>query len=236
MRLSWTSALIVAFALVCLSAAPIAAQQDLDSVKADAAHHTVVFENDQVRVVRYQIPAGGKTAMHSHPANVNILFTDVNATITTQDGKSSVVQGKAGAAAWRTATAHMVVNTGDKPIEGVLVEPKKPHSARPAGSADETTFPNSPAKVVFENEQVRVVRYRLEPGQEDPTHGHPDNVLVALTDAKVKVTTDGKTAQVTTKADQVNWRPATVHSVQNIGDQPLEGILVEMKGGGAMGQ
>ena len=74
-------------------------QQDLDSTKADTKHHHVVLENDQVRVVRYLIPPGEKTEKHSHPNNVNVLLTDSNARVTTEDGKSTEIQGKAGAAA-----------------------------------------------------------------------------------------------------------------------------------------
>lgn len=222
---------MLAFVLVCLGAATTAAQQDLDSTKADAKHHKVEFENDQVRVVRYQVPAGEQTARHSHPASVNVFLTDAQAQVTTDDGKSTNVQAHAGDAALRAATTHVFKNTGEKANEGVLVEPKNPHSARPAGTADETTFPGARAKVLFENEQVRVVRYRFNPGDKNEMHGHPDNVQVVLTDAKAMVTTpDGKTMQSQGKAGQVNWRPATTHSVQNVGDQPFEGVVVEMKG------
>ena len=62
-------------------------------------------------------------------------------------------------------------------------------------------------------------------------HGHPDNVLIFLTDTRANGTTpDGKTTPVEAKAGQVRWRPALQHSVQNTGDKPFEGILVEMKG------
>jgi quercetin dioxygenase-like cupin family protein len=209
----------------------MAAQQDLDSVKADPTHHKVEFENDQVRVVRYRLAPGDQTANHSHPAGVNIYLTDANVKSTTADGKSTNVQAKAGDAAWRPPLTHVAKNLGDKPLEGILVEPKNPHSARPAGSADETTFPGSRAKVEFENEKVRVVRYRFPPGEKNGMHGHPDNVQIVLTDAKAMVTTaDGKTTPSQGKAGQVNWRPATQHSVQNTGDKPFEGVAVEMKG------
>ncbi len=232
MRLpAWITVSIVVFALLCLAPAAVFAQQDLDAVTADAAHHKVEFENDQVRVVRYEIAPGDKTAMHSHPGNLNILFTDANTKITSQEGKTTDFHGKAGAAAWRGATTHVVENVGDNPIQGVLIEPKKPHSARPSGSADETALPGTPSKVEFENEQIRVVRYNFQPGQTTAMHGHPDNVQVALTDTKATSTTaDGKTTAADIKAGEVRWRPATVHSVQNTGDKPFEGIVVEMKG------
>jgi len=232
--LTWGSMAIFAFTLSTLGASRAVAQQDLDSVKADAAHHKVEFENSQVRVVRYKIAPGDTTANHSHPSSVNILLTDINAKFTTPDGKSTEVHAKAGTAAWRPPTTHVVQNIGDKPIEGIMVEPKKPSSALPAGAQDETVIDPKHSKVEFENDQVRVTRYHFDAGEKSTLHGHPDNVQVVLTDAKANVTTpDGKTTPAVAKAGEVHWRPATQHAVQNTGDKPLEGILVEMKGGAA---
>ncbi|HEX3680999.1 MAG TPA: hypothetical protein VHU83_00555 [Bryobacteraceae bacterium] len=38
----------------------------LDALVAASAHHTLLFENEQVRVVRTRIPAGETTAVHTH--------------------------------------------------------------------------------------------------------------------------------------------------------------------------
>jgi quercetin dioxygenase-like cupin family protein len=207
------------------------AQSQQDATIADAEHHKVVFENDEVRVVRYIIPVGVTTAKHSHPNMVVVALTDANAKVTTADGKTSEVHGKAGTAAWRSAGTHIYQNIGDKPVEGILIEPKSPHSARPAGSVDETSLPGGNAKVEFENDQVRVVHYRIEPGQTLPMHGHPDNVQISLTDVTAQSTApDGKTTNATLKAGEVRWRPAFQHSVVNTGSAPIEGYSVEMKG------
>jgi len=228
--LTWITAAAFGFALVCPSS--VRAQQDLDSTKADPAHHKVEFENDQVRVVRYKLAPGEQSARHSHPDSVIVVLTGGSIQNTTDDGNTTSTQPKPGDAFWRPALTHVTKNVGDGPIEGILVEPKNPHSARPAGSADETTLPDARAKVLFENEQVRVLRYFFNPGEKDGMHGHPDNVQILLTDAKATVTTpDRKTSQSEGKAGQVNWRPATVHSVQNTGGKAFEGVLVEMKGG-----
>ena len=131
----------------------------------------------------------------------------------------------------RGATTHVFQNIGDKPIEGIQVEPKKPASARPAGSQDETVLDPKHTKVEFENEQVRVIRYHFDPGDKIAMHGHPDNVQVLLTNHQANVTTpDGKTTPATGKAGETRWRPAIQHVVQNTGDKPFEGIVVEMKG------
>lgn len=150
---------------------------------------------------------------------------------TTDDGKTTSTQPKLGDAFWRPALTHVTKNVGATPIEGILVEPKNPHSARPAGSADPTTVPSARAKVLFENDRVRVLRYRFNPGEMDEMHGHPDNLQISLTEATAMITTsDGKTTQYQTKAGQINWRPAGAHSVQNTGAKPFDGVLVEMKG------
>ena len=117
--------------LFCLAASPAVAQ---DAAQADAKHHKVEFENDQVRVLRYTIAPHDKTAMHEHPTNVQIMLTDHNARVTTPDGKTVEVHGKAGQVAWRGPTKHIVENIGDQPIEGILVEPKTaPSAGKPPG-------------------------------------------------------------------------------------------------------
>ena len=227
----FVSLMALLFALTLICVAPVVAQDNLDAVKADAAHHKVEFENDQVRVVRWVIPPGEKTANHSHPNNVNILLADANAKVTTPDGKTNDLHAKAGAATWRAAGTHIVENVGTQPMQGILVEPKKPSSKVPAGAPDVVTADPKHSKVEFENDQIRVIRYHYEAGEGSPMHGHPDNVQVFLTDSKAKTTTaDGKSTEAAGKAGQVTWRPATQHAIQNTG-AAFEGILVEMKGG-----
>ncbi len=155
--LTWITAATFGFAVVCPS--PMRAQQDLDSTKADPVHHKVEFENDQVRVVRYKLAPGEQSARHSHPDSVIVVLTGGSIQNTTDDGNTTSTQPTPGDAFWWPALTHVTRNVGDSPIEGILVEPKNPHSARPAGSADETTLPDARAKVLFENEQVRVLRY-----------------------------------------------------------------------------
>ena len=203
---------------------------DLDSVKVDPVHHQVLFENDQVRVVRWFVAAGDTTLHHSHPNNLNICLTDYHGKVTEPHAKVSEVQAKAGSVAWRQAGSHAVKNLTNHPMEGIIVEPKQPASTRPAGSPDPVAVDPEHHKIEFENEQMRVLREYRRPG-DLPMHGHPDNVQVLLTDLNVIVTTaDGKTQTVTGKAGEVRWRPAIQHRGVVMGEKPVEQILVELKG------
>jgi hypothetical protein len=86
-------------------------------------------------------------------------------------------------------------------------------------------------KVEFENAQVRVLRVHIPPHGKLGMHEHPANVLIALTDSHVKdIFPDGKTSERQFKAGQASWRDAVKHANENLGDTPIESILVELKG------
>jgi quercetin dioxygenase-like cupin family protein len=85
-------------------------------------------------------------------------------------------------------------------------------------------------KLVFENSSVRVLRVNVKPGAKTTLHEHPDNVVVALSDAKVKFTgADGKAVEAALKADQAMWSPAEKHMGESLEKKPVEVILVELK-------
>jgi quercetin dioxygenase-like cupin family protein len=96
-----------------------------DPVKVDAKHYKVEFENESVRVLRITYAPGEKSVMHYHPNSVAVFLTDGKTRMTTPDGKSEDVPGKAGAASWTPAGSHLPQNVGDKRFEVVLVELKK---------------------------------------------------------------------------------------------------------------
>jgi quercetin dioxygenase-like cupin family protein len=85
-------------------------------------------------------------------------------------------------------------------------------------------------KVEFENAQVRVLRVKVGPGEKSIMHRHPNAVAVFVTDVNVKFTLpDGTTQNVNSKAGETLWTPAITHLPENLGDQPFELILVELK-------
>jgi uncharacterized protein (TIGR02246 family) len=100
-----------------------------DPTKVDSKHYKVVFENDQVRVVRITYGAGEKSVMHKHPASVAVFLTDNQVTFTLPDGKTVDVTAEKGQAIWDPAGKHLPQNTGDQPLEVVLVELKGKHDA-----------------------------------------------------------------------------------------------------------
>jgi quercetin dioxygenase-like cupin family protein len=95
-----------------------------DSVAVDPKHYKLEFQNDRVRVLRIKYGPGEKSVMHAHPANVAVILTGGQAKMTLPDGKSNVLDMKAGQALWADKERHLPENSGSKPFELILIELK----------------------------------------------------------------------------------------------------------------
>ncbi|WP_432968415.1 cytoplasmic protein [Dactylosporangium sp. CA-233914] len=84
-------------------------------------------------------------------------------------------------------------------------------------------------RVVFENARVRVLEYRDHPGDHTHPHRHPDSVLVPLTAFERRLTSGGRTAEVSLAAGQVRWVAAQEHAGENIGTTDSHGLFIELK-------
>jgi len=110
----------VLFAVIILAGSSFAQ----DATKVDPDHYKVVFENDQVRVLRITYGAGEESVMHSHPEGVAVFLTDAEARFTLPDGKTKDIKFKEGDVIWVPESSHQPKNTGDKPYELIQIEMK----------------------------------------------------------------------------------------------------------------
>ena len=102
--------------------------------------------------------------------------------------------------------------------------------AQPGGKADPVKVDPKHYKVELENANVRVLRISYGTGEKSVMHTHPNSVAVFLTDGTIRMTTpDGKSQDVPVKSGGTQWEPAGSHLPQNIGNKPLELVLVELK-------
>ena len=85
-------------------------------------------------------------------------------------------------------------------------------------------------KVLLENEHVRVLEFRMKPGDKQEMHTHPATVHIELTPTKVKITNpDGKAVEVEGKEGETIWVDPVKHTVENIGNNEIHGYIVELK-------
>ncbi|MFI1991880.1 cytoplasmic protein [Actinoplanes sp. NPDC020271] len=84
-------------------------------------------------------------------------------------------------------------------------------------------------KVVFENERVRVLEYRDEPGDRTHPHRHPDSVMITFSAFQRRVSDGDRSVEVSLPAGAVRWVGAQEHSGHNVGDTVTHGFFVELK-------
>jgi quercetin dioxygenase-like cupin family protein len=87
-------------------------------------------------------------------------------------------------------------------------------------------------KVLFENEYVRVVEYKIEPGKQEDWHTHPAKVAYIVEPGKLEITTaDGNSFVSEEGRGEVRWLGRVGrHYGKNIGDDTLHIVFVEVKG------
>ncbi len=88
----------------------------------DAKHYTVVFENDQVRVLRISYAPGEASVMHEHPNGVAVFLSDGDTEMKLGDGTTIEDIRKSGEAIWAPAGKHLPKSKGDNKSELILVE------------------------------------------------------------------------------------------------------------------
>ena len=84
-------------------------------------------------------------------------------------------------------------------------------------------------RVVFENDRVRVLEYRDQPGDRTTPHQHPDSVMYTLSAFRRRLSSGSDQKDVEIPAGMTGWVPAQQHHGENIGDTPTHCIFVELK-------
>ena len=103
--------------------------------------------------------------------------------------------------------------------------------ASPAMAQDPAKVDPKHCKVAFENDQVRVLHWKVGPHEKVPMHEHPAYVQIGLTDGHGRFTLpDGKTREDQGKAGDVTWHAGEKHAYENLSDKATDSFQIELKG------
>jgi quercetin dioxygenase-like cupin family protein len=200
-----------------------------DAVQVAPDQFKVLDENPRLRVVESNVPAGAKTAMHSHPDMVVVLLEGGAGKWTRPDGTVEMTPAslKRGAALYRAAESHAFENLGNVAAHSILVEFKG--SPQTAGKAREPVLP-APFVQVADGAFARVFTLSVPPGGKVGEHTHGDHVLVALSDGVAEATDHaGKKTTMQFKKDTAVIGGPTTHSAVNTGTTQIELVEIELK-------
>ena len=86
------------------------------------------------------------------------------------------------------------------------------------------------ARILLENERVRVLDVRVPVRQKQAVHSHADHLVYPLSAYRVKhIAADGSTSVEERQVGEVVWVPAESHAGENAGDTEIHVLIVELK-------
>jgi beta-alanine degradation protein BauB len=115
-------------------------------------------------------------------------------------------------------------------VLGIVLGASAATAASRVATQDPVTVSPQYYVVRFENDRVRVLEYRLKPGEKEATHTHSPGVVYVLSDASLRIVRpDGASSETAGKAGEVIWRNGTTHAVENVGTTEARAFAVELK-------
>ena len=102
-------------------------------------------------------------------------------------------------------------------------------SAAPAQDLAQTAGKN--AKVVLDNDKVRVIELNMPPKASTGMHTHAgDQLVVFLSGGNARqVQADGTSRDMQRKAGEVAWSGPVTHDTTNTGSAPVRTLVIELK-------
>jgi quercetin dioxygenase-like cupin family protein len=95
-----------------------------DAVNVAPYLHTILFEDDKLRVLKVSVRPGDEAKMHWHPRNINYILSAGKLQFTKSDGSSVNIDLSEGQVASSTESSHAVKNIGNAIVEAIQVELK----------------------------------------------------------------------------------------------------------------
>jgi quercetin dioxygenase-like cupin family protein len=198
-------------------------------VKVDPGVYKVVVENAAVRVLKVNVPAGGKTSMHQHPDNIVIPLAASKVRFTATDGKTEDSDLASETAMYGPAGSHSGANLGKGPVDALVVEFKM---AKPGTAAIPTSRDGMALKVLAEGPRALAYRSTADPKFHEPAGSKHefDQVVIALGASDLALTIDGKPAKTKWARGDVQFIGRGVaHEAKNSGGKPVDFIIVAIK-------
>jgi quercetin dioxygenase-like cupin family protein len=96
-----------------------------DIVKISPDIHKVIFENDQIRVLKVTVKPGDTVAMHRNPENINYILKSGTLRLTSPDGSAMNIDVAEGQVIPAPVGAHAVENVGGTEVQTICIELKQ---------------------------------------------------------------------------------------------------------------
>ena len=178
----------------------------------------IVLENDYVRVTRDAAPCA---LAHVAECVDRIIVALGDVGLTADGVRQTLARGDI--AVFGAGQSY------EPPVGGSFFEVSIKGNHPPARSPGESIPPEKNA-LRYDGKDYFVFEEKLAPGDTRARHSHSQRVVIQLNQASLQQWPDGEPSKlVETAPDHPAFSPPVIHTVKNIGDTPLRGIIIEFK-------
>ena len=180
--------------------------------------HTIALENDYARVTRDAAPCASATAPGCGD-RVIVALGDIEL----RSGKSIRKMTRGDIAVFKPGESY------DPPTGGPFFEVAFKANHPPVESPPEIIPPEKNA-MRYEGERFFIFEEKLAVGDTRQRHSHSQRVVIQLNRTRLQQWPEGEPEIVREiTPDRAAFNPPVIHTVKNVGDAPLRGIVIEFK-------
>jgi hypothetical protein len=140
-----------------------------DIVKAAPDRARLLLENEQLVVTLFTLAPQAELPMHEGRDRVVYSLSDYRLQFHPQGGDPTVRVFRKGDAHWHSSGMHAVKNIGPIPAE-YLVVARKSSNPTPGVTSNLADLTPKSARIVFENQDAKVLEVSLQSGERQPVH------------------------------------------------------------------
>lgn len=179
-----------------------------------------VFENPYVGVLEFSLEPGEALPTHQGHARAVYSLSDYHIRFT-EGGDTEETVWQQGDVHWHGAGDHALENIGTTTARFLVVARTDQGLAGdfPASdSRDAAVLDPRNSELLLENDDVRVVRVTLAPGESQPLHQGLPRLVYSLTPYSIRYTGSGQDpVERSFQAGEAHWHEAGEHAVENTG-------------------
>jgi len=193
---------------------------------------SVLLDNEYIKAVVFTLEPGESLPLHKGGPRAVYALSDYTIQWT-EHGNTEAREWKQGEAHWHDGLEHAVKNTGTTQARYLTVTRKEtalPETGSYTYEHDAAAADTAHSRAVFENENVRIIHVRLEPGEEQPSHQGITRMVFSLSSYNILYTSDVMDdAHHTFEKYAAHWHRADEHAVHNTGDTIADYVIFEFK-------
>lgn len=205
-------------------APPAEVIEDVAAAHPDAV--SVAFENEYVRVSRFDLPPGEALPAHEGRRRVVYALSDYEIEWTEGDAAPTTRSWSQGDVHVHDAVVHAIRNVGETPASFVVFE--RLDAALPASADGAPESDDLPAGVesLLAEADLEVLEVELAPGEAQEMHPGGYRAIYSLGDYTLEWREGDEVGERTWSAGGGHWHEPGPHAATNIGDTPARWLIV----------